>query len=41
MPNPMIRIHDSITDKVIDREMTELEIAELELTRNPPLKDEA
>jgi hypothetical protein len=41
MTKPIIRIHDSLTDTVVDREMTELEIAELELTRNPPPKDEA
>jgi hypothetical protein len=41
MANPIIRIHDSLTDTVIDREMTELEIAELEITRNPPPKNEA
>jgi len=29
MPNPIIRIHDSETNEVIDREMTDEEFAEL------------
>jgi len=28
MPNPIIRIHNSETDEVIDREMTDAEFAE-------------
>lgn len=28
MPNPMIRIHDSSTDQVLDREMTAQEFTE-------------
>ena len=30
MTKPMIRIHDLATDKVIDREMTDVEYAELQ-----------
>lgn len=41
MPKPIIRIHDIETNEIIDREMTDLEIAELEASRiiepNPEL----
>jgi len=30
MPNPMIRIHNTETDEIIDREMTDEETAEFE-----------
>lgn len=33
MTKPMIRIHDVETNEIIDREMTDLEIAELEASR--------
>jgi hypothetical protein len=31
MPNPMIRIHNSETDKIVDREMTAQEFAAYQL----------
>jgi hypothetical protein len=33
MTKPMIRIHDTETNEIVDREMTDLEIVELEASR--------
>ncbi len=41
MSNPIIRIHNTETDEVIDREMTQSEIEEYEAYKSSVLNDKA
>ncbi len=41
MTNPKIRVHDSETDEVIDREMTDTELAENNTLKENVKKDKA
>jgi hypothetical protein len=41
MPNPMIRIHNTETDEIIDREMTAAELKDFEAKKAAYLADKA